>query len=316
MKIIKIFFWNCGLAHLDNARPSYTDIQKVMSIIQILMEEKDGDIIVLCEVNSYVCEIFKHNFSNYIISGLNTRSTPNSHFDMISISKTSVEIKNVLYIRQSNLSEEQEKIEKSERFLPNSGRTMKVGVDITFSVKNISNYFNLIVSHWSSRMNGFSDENREESGEALKFYVRKLVEKKSQVILMGDYNDPPNSISIEHKLGAINNRYYASIDARRIYNPSYSFFVPHKPYYNGEKQHFHGTWLSKKDTIRKNQKISCQVLDQVMVTSSFINSGPWYLDEKNTRVISDEKIMNLLYDGTIDHLPITINLSHLIQIEE
>lgn len=196
------------------------------------------EIFLFCEVNSYVCQILKYSLPSFVVSGLNTKATSKSHFDMILISKNNVEIKNVLYIKQNNLSEEQEKIEKSEKFLPNSGRTMKVGVDITVNIKNINNNFNLIASHWSSRMNGFSQENREESGEALKFYVKNLVEKNIQVLLMGDYNDPPNSTSILHKLGATNNRYYASIDKKRIYNPSYSFYVPHKPYYNGEKNIF------------------------------------------------------------------------------
>ena len=192
---------------------------------------------------------------------------------------------------------------------------MKVGIDMVVKIENINNSFHVIASHWSSKKNGFSEENREESGDELKDYVRTLIESKRQVLMIGDYNDPPQSIAISKKLGATQNRHYASMDRKRIYNPSFGFYLPHQPYMNGELQHFHGTWLSNSDTIRKNNNLSCQVFDQVMVTSSFVKSGPWHLDEKSTKIVYDRDIINLLYNGEIDHLPIMTKVEHLKQIE-
>jgi len=314
MNNTKIFFWNCGLAYSESIEPPQESIEKVLEIVKYIMNEKECDILILCEINTYTYSFFKKKLSSYVLNTFTNKSSKNSNFDIMTISNNNISIEDVYYIKQNNLTEEQIKVEEEQNYLPKKGRTMKVGIDITIKIKNINNSLNLIASHWSSHMNGFSEENREESGESLKFYVKKLIDEKKQVILIGDYNDNPQSISIFKKLDATNNRHYASIDIKRIYNPSFLFYAPHKLYYTGEEKHFHGTWLSKDNNKRKNNKTSCQVLDQVMVTSSFIKNGPWYLDEEGTKVISDEKIMDTLYGGEIDHLPIMVRVSHLIQI--
>lgn len=315
MSVAKIFFWNSGLAYSNSTQPKEEDIKNALDIIEYIMNEKEGDLLILCEVNSYTYEIFKRKLPKFEINNLTNKASTRSYFDMISISNKNINIKEIIYIVKNDLSEEQDKIEKDRTFIPNSGKTMKVGIDITVKINNISNDFNLIASHWPSKINGFSEDSRNECGEELKIYTKELIGNKRQVILIGDYNDSPESISIIHKLGSVNNRYYASLDRNRIYNPSFGFFVPHKLYYKGEERSFYGTWLSKCDNTRKHNKHSCQVFDQVMVTSSFINSGPWNLDEENTKVISDEKIMHLLYNRVIDHLPIMITVCHLLQIE-
>lgn len=314
MSCTKIVFWNCGLAYSESIEPKPENIEEALEIIDFIMSKKEGDILIICETNKYTYEVFKQKLPNLKLEPLVNKSSSNSTFDMIIVYNDHINIEDIYYIKQNNLSDEQRKIEEDQNYAPRLGRTMKVGIDITIKIKNINNTFNLIASHWSSHMNGFSVENREDSGESLKLYVRTLISEKKQVILIGDYNDSPQSISILNKLDATNNRYYASNDIKRIYNPSFQFYAPHKPYYNGEKQHFFGTWLTKNPTTRRNNKSSCQVLDQVMVTASFIMNGPWHLDEEDTKVISDEKIMHMLYDGKIDHLPIMVQVSHLVQI--
>lgn len=315
MSAAKIFFWNSGLAYSNSTRPEEENIKNALDVVEYIMNEKEGDLLIVCEVNSHTYEIFKRKLPKFEINNLANKASTRSYFDMILIYNKSINIKEIIHIVKNDLSDEQDKIEKDRTFIPNSGKTMKVGIDITVEINNISNNFNLIASHWPSRINGFSEDSRDECGEELKIYTKELIENKRQVILIGDYNDSPQSNSIINKLGSLNNRYYASLNKHRIYNPSFGFFIPHKPYYKGEERNFYGTWLSKCSNTRKHNKSSCQVFDQVMVTSSFINSGPWNLDEENTKVISDEKIIHQLYDGTIDHLPIMITVSHLLQIE-
>lgn len=315
MSAINIFFWNCGVAPLESSKPKKEDINQVIEMVKKLFIEKECDLFILCEINSYVATLLQYTLKEFNVIPLINKASTRSNFDMLAIAKKNISISDIYYLRLNNLSDEQEKIEEDEEFLPNSGRTMKVGVDMVVKIKNITSSFHVIASHWSSKSNGFSEENREESADELKEYVKTLIESNRQIVLIGDYNDHPQSISIAKKLEATQNRHYASLDRKRIYNPSFSFYLPHQPYINGELQHFHGTWLSKDDNKRKNNKLSCQVLDQVMVTSSFVKSGPWQLDEKNTKIVYDEYIMSLLYDGKIDHLPIMTKIEHLKQIE-
>jgi exonuclease III len=312
MNTARIFFWNCGVAPLNTSSPSSENINLVGDFINDLFENHKADIIVMCEINnSSINEIVKRISSKNVKSvPLVSKASSYAYFDMIALTKDSIEIKEHAYIRKNNQSEQQEKIELDDDYMPSRGRTMKAGIDIVCEMSGIPDQFHIIASHWSSKSNGFSEENREESGERLKEYVSALTSNKRQVILVGDYNDNPNSISISKKLGAYVNRHYASIDKKRIYNPSLSFSSPHYPYRNGEEQHFHGTWLSTDSTVRTNQSTSCQVLDQVMVTASFIKSGPWHLDEKETKVVYNDGIIKMLYSGDIDHLPIMAKIDH------
>jgi exonuclease III len=315
MSAVNIFFWNCGVAPLESSKPKKEDVNKVLVMAKKLFIEKGCDLLILCEINSSVAVSLKSNLTGFNVIALINKASTRSNFDMLAITKENISVSDIYYLKLNNLSDEQDKIENNEEFLPNLGRTMKVGVDMVVKIKNTTNSFNVIASHWSSKSNGYSEENREESGDELKEYVKTLVESNRQVILIGDYNDHPQSISILKKLGATQNRHYASMDRKRIYNPSFSFYLPHQPYINGEFQHFHGTWLSRDESIRRNNNLSCQVFDQVMVTSSFVKSGPWHLDEKSTKIVYDEHIMNLLYGGEIDHLPIMTKVEHLNQIE-
>lgn len=308
--MVNIIFWNCGIAPLPSIIPTTKQQDELLDFIDFFLNDMLADIIILTEANDYLAQGLRKKRKSLKLEKLTGKAASNSNFDILVITSEKVSITSKKYIKANSKYEEEEKIESENDHNPSRGRTMKIGANITFKHKSIPDDFNIIASHWSSRRIGFNDQNRRESADKLKVVVRNMIRTNKQVILIGDYNDPPNADSITHHLGATNNRHYASIDKMRIYNPSNSFLAPHIPYKNGESKHFHGTWLSKDSSTRSNYNLSCQVFDQVMYTSSFISSGPWHFNEEDTKTVYNAKIIQSLYSGGIDHLPIMTKIEH------
>lgn len=308
--MVNIIFWNCGVAPLPSIFPTDTQQNELLGFIDFFLNDMSADIIILTEANDNLVKGLRQKRKSLKMAKLTGKAASNSNFDMLVITSEKISITSKNYIKANSTHIEESKIDSDSDYNPSRGRTMKIGVNITFKHNSIPDVFNIIASHWSSRKIGFNEQNRRESADKLKVVVKNMVKINKQVILIGDYNDPPNADSIIHHLGATNNRHYASIDKLRIYNPSNSFLAPHSPYKNGESQHFHGTWLSKDSSTRNNYNLSCQVFDQVMYASSFISSGPWHFNEEDTKTVYNNKIIQSLYSGRIDHLPIMTKIEH------
>lgn len=308
---LSVFFWNAGITPFQYSEASAEGVDLAVKIIDKMKSNNSSYIIILCEVNdSAIKEIKKTTIKN--ITNLTSKITKSSSFDMCIISSDDVIIDSdsISYIKGSNLTSMQEHFDKNQNNTANSGRSTKVGVH--FKVKKEGEEsIDIIASHWSSRLYGYSSINRKESIDKIKPIIKKAIGRsETGVIVMGDFNETPEFLN--DRLMGYNNKYYAMQDKSRLYNLSSSFSKPHFPYKKKETRHFNGTYLSRDKSTRKNHPESCSTIDQALVSSYFIRDNKWSLSELSSGIFVDEDIISMLYTGEIDHLPLVVEVEKLL----
>lgn len=166
-------------------------------------------------------------------------------------------------------------------------------------------FLHVFVNHWPSRREG------EKESEPKRIYAAKQLknklesiqknEPKAQFIIMGDFNDHPNNASIHDVLAASEKLK----DKKGLYN---RFYQLHE---SNQGSHFYdGKW---------------GVLDQIIVSKSFLEKKGWYYDGKSGGAYKADFLLfknnktgeikpNRTYSGTkyhggySDHLPVFIPL--------
>ncbi len=114
----------------------------------------------------------------------------------------------------------------------------------------------IYINHWPSRRGGQSEseKNRVRAAETLRNSVEKIfkVNDKSKIVIIGDFNDEPNNISILNTLKA--DSFYCSNNSpssNQLYNLAYSDFTDGTGSYK-----YHDDW---------------NMLDQVIVSGSLLS---------------------------------------------
>lgn len=130
----------------------------------------------------------------------------------------------------------------------------------------------LFVNHWPSRSGGEvkSEPNRISAAETLKRTIDKIrsEEPDAKMILIGDFNDDPNNISVEQVLGARNFECNDQISGNEILNLSY------KKFSEGEGSYLYGAkW---------------NMIDQIMISSSLLKAVEIQYDCGSYEVIKPE----------------------------
>jgi exonuclease III len=117
-----------------------------------------------------------------------------------------------------------------------------------------SDTINIFVNHWPSRRGGQeeSEKNRVFVAEQLRKSIDQIQIKNSlaKIIVMGDFNDEPNNVSVTNSLKATNNK--SSENQKELYNLMYDLFDAGHGSYN-----YRGDW---------------NMLDHLIVSQSLINS--------------------------------------------
>lgn len=164
--------------------------------------------------------------------------------------------------------------------------------------------FHIFVSHWPSLLSNVS--NREQYGFHLRRYIDQAFAASQRahpyIVVMGDFNYEPFDKTLSEDIWATRDRIMASRKRNFLYNPFWrhlgekSLFDQHSPVSDG----LCGTYFYKQGAITR-----WKTVDQMMFSSSFINSGEWYLDEKFSLIWKNEdRDISSFHQYGFDHLPI------------
>ena len=184
-------------------------------------------------------------------------------------------------------------------------RTLRIAQRLDIVVNRSDKPLHIFVSHWSSRLHLAEDApDRALLGLRLRdavdgIYAQYQPQVVPNIILMGDYNDEPFSKSLTDHLRATRDRALSIRKIDLLYNPFWQHLgAPCKPIGRDRPG---GTYFHAGGEITK-----WRLFDQFIVSSSFLESGDWILDENLTRIIEAPEYIQLLWDRTerFDHAPI------------
>ena len=168
--------------------------------------------------------------------------------------------------------------------------------------------FHFFVNHWPSRREGqqLTEPKRVLAAEQLKYHVEKIMdeERNPNIVIMGDFNDYPDSKSIWETLNARNHRKTKDTE---LFNLSYEMHMDDEGTYN-----YRGDWV---------------MMDQMIISGNLLNNRnesfhtnkdglnvfkeKWilYLDKKYKEYKPNKTYGgNNYYGGYSDHLPIYMKL--------
>lgn len=188
------------------------------------------------------------------------------------------------------------------------GRTLRVAQKFTFSfsAENIPIHF--FVSHWPSRLRcGQNDPARLRMGEYLRRTINDDVFTKfgddALVVLLGDYNDEPFDQSLTEHLWSTRDRELVKKKRTLLYNPFWRSLghasavdiVTSTSLLDG------GTYYYSNDETSR-----WRTFDQILVSSVFLDSSGWHLNETLTRPLDIDGYSSKLVDRKekFDHLPV------------
>lgn len=164
--------------------------------------------------------------------------------------------------------------------------------------------FWIVVNHWPSRSSNSSEKKRQHVAKTIREHLDQIIMKnpESKIIVMGDFNDEPNNLSIERYLGAKREK---KIDKNEFYNLANELFESGK----GTCVH-DGDWL---------------MIDQIMINRNLLQNNNLGLgvDKNEMYIHAPEELIfhkrdysqpNHTYSGDkyeggiSDHLPVYIKL--------
>lgn len=166
-----------------------------------------------------------------------------------------------------------------------------------------SDTFHIFINHWKSRRGGREETEfkRLATAKILKAEIDKIFKNnnKAKIIIMGDFNDEPQNISLKKILNATDKKEDTNFD--EIFNLMYERSV------KGE------------GSISRNYK--WYMLDNLIVSSSLIDDRDYFVEENTGYVFKNQKILYYnakanfhvpnktyggknYYGGYSDHLPV------------
>ena len=269
-----------------------------------LFSKRMVDVLVLCEVNEEAIDFLRSELKDFSIVKANDCVSKNLHFDMVMIHNHKIKVIEKNPIFKNTLSGAA------------LGFNIKTGYSFLLSISgnksDADGKINLIASHWPSIIRDNSEFKKNHAARQLKTICDLELNKSDrQVVLMGDYNEEPASDAIKTLMYTTTNRHYAILDNEIMYNLSDSMSGPHIPNYHGVDYHFSGSWVSSDSAFRAKEESSCKTFDQIIVPSSMISKGPWIVNERSTKIISNEKIRSAVVNRIIDHFPILLRIENI-----
>ena len=166
----------------------------------------------------------------------------------------------------------------------------------------------LFVNHWPSRRGGQekSEKNRVFVAEQLKKAIDKIQTSNAdaKIIVMGDFNDEPNNISVSTTLNAGNNQ--SSTNASDLYNLVYNMDAKGEGTYN-----YRGNWNMLDHLIVSNSLINQEKGLTTSYDAARIFNEEWicYKNEQGVLVPSRTYGGPNYYGGFSDHFPIYFKIS-------
>ncbi|CAG5087348.1 endonuclease/exonuclease/phosphatase family protein [Parvicella tangerina] len=162
----------------------------------------------------------------------------------------------------------------------------------------------VVINHWPSRMSESSAKKRDHVAKQVRAELDKIIEQepKVKILLMGDFNDEPNNLSLERHLEVKRSK---NIDHREFYNLAADLFEA------GEGTCVHdGHWL---------------MIDQIMINRNLLqnNNNGFAIEDNKMYIHGNERLIyhkkghsqpNHTYSGDhyvggiSDHLPVYVKI--------
>lgn len=299
MSSINIAFWNVGVSPLFHSKPDFIRSAEVFNMVENIMRNRNIDVFILCEMNEVAIDNISKFLSSYKVMKANDNISKNLHFDMTIILSHRVKL------IESKPIFDRTKIE--------GGHAIKAGYHFLIEMNNLvadssSRKLSIIASHWPSKIRDSDSFKKDHAARILNgICAIERAKNDRQLVLIGDYNDEYESSAIKNILYSTINRSYAKNDASILYNLSSLMSGPHVPNAYGVDYHYSGTWVSSDVNSRINDENSCRMFDQVMLSSSMIDKGPWIVNERRSGLINNKDLKRMVNECLIDHLPICLN---------
>lgn len=294
---MKIAFWNIN----SKKTSPRTHKRKISALIMAMLNSSEFDILILSECDSLVEEYMDIKNTDYLY--IKPSHSKNDFYIRV-IHKKSITITNTFELLYNDITAKKSKTRVT-------GNNLKTGILIyAADYSKSEDPISIIASHWVYRgVPNYADLNRKNSTELTRS-ARDEINKGRQVILVGDYNMLTNELKSMGSLDASMNKYYVDQDYHRFYDLSQYLYRQHSMQGSSKEIRGYGTYISNKSRHNEN---SCQVLDHIYVSSSFIGDQPgWCIVEDTVGTIFNTAIEELLYNGNcrLDHLPIFLEISY------
>lgn len=291
IKPIVLIWWNTSLSPPTKPRASEDKRNFIKHAVKEFFNKKGVDILALGEVSSLDLEEIKDyiNDSSIILHDATGQDKYLKFNIGVLFKKTRLRI---LYHKS---------------FLDSYGKiTLKLCEYIKIYSRDSESVINIYVSHWPSRLHcPENSPKRIEIGTALRQkldVIRKSSSDPQFIILMGDYNDDPYSISLAEHLLATRDRELAQKNDSFLYNPFWRYLGESEPFLHGKtEQGICGTYY-----YASGQPSRWYTFDQIMFSSAFLKEGPLTLDERYCQILRNDYLESAIKssESIFDHLPV------------
>lgn len=182
--------------------------------------------------------------------------------------------------------------------------TLKTGEVVAFRSMVTGQPFQLVISHWPSRITAQEfDPVRAELGTSLRRSLRDMQEEGASpyMILMGDYNDDPFSVSLAQHLLATRDRGLARTNGGYFYNP---FWKQIGESHRDTQET--GSGICGTHFYPGGRDSRWFTYDQIMFSPAFLSSEEMVLREGQTGILAPPELRSKLLDRReiFDHLPV------------
>ncbi len=270
--------------------------EKLSQVLSSIDSRKNPDIIGLCEIEDAVViqdVITKNNLSKTKYSIVHFESPDRRSIDVALVYNTQ---KLQLLHKQKILVALQNDPDFKTRDI----------LYVKLYHKSLKDTFNIFVNHWPSRSGGQekSEHKRIAAAKRLKQLTDSLfsVSNSPNIIIMGDFNDEPNNMSIQQILNALPTD--TTLVKNHLYNTAYSPFRQQTGsyYYSREKK-----WNMLDQIILSGNLLSNDGKIVAWKTTQEIFKPEWILyTDKNGTKSPSRTYGGKYFGGYSDHLPVYI----------
>lgn len=185
------------------------------------------------------------------------------------------------------------------------GTYYKIGIRVDVTVGNEKLF--LFLAHWQSQQS-MKSKHRSKLGSLLRNSINTIFESNENplIIVMGDFNDEPFNLSVSAGLVSSRDKNLVKDHPKVLYNPFWRILGAHLPHNHEDAdtwRHSGGTCLYKD----KKEMTYWKTFDQILFSSSFIDSKSWHLIESRTKICSELSLQPAYenWKKTVsDHFPV------------